>query len=178
MAAIRIKKIGGFNLKKKLRLLQRAKANHMPRLIANMAKNHFLEGFRKGAKKGGGQTDDSSSGWDRRKKETRQSRRRSILVKEGDLRKSIKVIAATWEKIIVGSREIPYAEIHNEGGIINATQSVPAHTRRSRGQVSLVKEHTRRMKSRIPKREFIGKSKKLERQIKNLVVKELDKILK
>jgi len=105
-----VKKIGSFGFKKfssKFRSFKKT----MPLIIANEAKNHFIEGFRKG----GGQTDASRSGWRARKRADSNSRSRAILVKSGDLRADIKNREVNFNRIVVGTRNIAYAVAHNEG---------------------------------------------------------------
>lgn len=84
----------------------------LPRLIANKAKNHFLEGF----KKGGGQTDASSSGWAARKKIDKKNKgKRAILVSSGALRNDLDVRKTTLEEIVLGTNDTVYASFHNDG---------------------------------------------------------------
>lgn len=73
---------------------------------------------------------------------------RAILVKTGHLRNSIRVRVATFDKIEIGSYGVPYAEFHNTGA------------------------------GKLPKRQFIGKSKVLEKKIKARIQSEMKKILK
>ncbi len=92
----------------------RNEKNKLPRIIANDIKNHFLLGFRKG----GGQTDKSIGGWRPRKYKTKADKAtkkiRGILILRGHLRDSIRVIMATFKKIVIGS-DLPYSARHNEG---------------------------------------------------------------
>ncbi len=73
---------------------------------------------------------------------------RAILVKTGHLRNSIRVRVATFQKIEIGSYGVPYAEYHNTGA------------------------------GRLPKRQFIGRSKVLEKKIKARINLEMKKILR
>lgn len=104
----------------------------LPRQIANIAKNHYLDGFRRGGK----QTDDSLTGWAKRKKEDKGKKRRAILVKTSALEKDLDVRKTTFREIVLGtSDDVPYGEYHNEGT------------------------------DKMPRREFLGDSKKLDRKI-------------
>jgi phage gpG-like protein len=138
---------------------------------------HFKEGF----EKGGGQTDHSADGWQEvqrretsdsgewkyssRKKNrkagkytgrfTKADRTRGILVGSGSakLKRAIRVIKQTWPKVelaTVGNDVNRYASVHNDGG------------RAGRG-----KGFT------MPKREFMGHSKKLEAKIKKAAEEKL-----
>ena len=119
----------------------------LPTILANEVKNHFLLGFRKG----GHQTDSSRFGWAPRKrirKRERNKGNRAILVDTGALRADIKIRKKTFNNIIVGTYNIPYAEYHNDGT------------------------------ERLPQREFIGQSKDLERKLFNTIITELNTIFK
>lgn len=100
-----IKKKGSFDLKKSIAKFRREKGA-LPNVLGNMAKNHFLEGFRTG----GGQTD--AGVWVPRKK---QDSGRALLVKSGILRKSIKLELATFALTKISSLGVKYAEPHNTG---------------------------------------------------------------
>lgn len=135
---------GDFNIKGLIQKLNQLKSN-LPIFIANDVENHFLDGFRKG----GGQTD---AGMWRPRRGDRDSGR-AILVKSGDLRADIKRREVNFKRIVVGTRNIAYAAVHNEGG----------RAGRGRGFTML-------------KREFIGKSRILESKIKFLIENELKKV--
>lgn len=119
----------------------------LPLQIANLALNHFLEGFRKG----GGQTDRSASGWRQRKRPDRgQARRgrRAILVKSGDLRRDVQVRRTTFREIVIGTLDTAaYATVHNDG--------LPSRN--------------------IPQREYLGDSRKLDQKIVKLSTSEMKK---
>ena len=96
--------------------------------------NNTLNWFLKGFREGGGRTD--AGKWQRRKRTAKRDSGRSILVDTGALRRDVKRIKATFKEIIIGTTRIPYARRHNEG-------------------------LTDKLGRRMPKREFIGDSKKL-----------------
>src|SRR3990167_465889 len=121
----------------------------IPIVIGNMALNHFLEGFRNDGRR----TDLSADGWAQRKKTEKRKTRRAILTgfpRGGALRKSIKVIRATPDEIIIASTGVIYAETHNEGD----------------------------PKRNIPQREFLGNSKVLEQKINAYLTNKIGMILK
>lgn len=108
------------------------------------AKNHFVKSFRNQ-----GFEDASIEKWQPRKGEIMSSgiakvrkkdkSSRAILVKTGDLRRSIKVLNKSYRSITLGS-DLPYAQIHNDGLYGNAYG---------------------KYRFKMPKRQFIGHSKKL-----------------
>jgi phage gpG-like protein len=135
-----------FNFEQKIREFQLSKRT-LPAIIGNMAKRHFVEGFRKG-----GFTDITFDPWAERKKKDRVdgngTNTRAILVKNGHLRRSIRVRVATFSLIEIGAYNIPYAVFHNTGA------------------------------GKMPKRQFIGESATLNRKIKARINKEFKDILR
>jgi phage gpG-like protein len=112
------------------------------------AKNHFVKSFRNQ-----GFEDDSIQRWQPRKNEIsggiarvrrKSAGSRAILVKTGDLRRSVRVISKSYRSIVVGS-DLPYAQIHNDGLYGNAYG---------------------KHRFKMPKRQFIGHSNKLIRQLR------------
>ena len=101
-------------------------------VISVEAKNHFTKSFADQ-----GFTDKGLVKWQPRKSRSRDDGR-AILVKTGNLRRSIRVISRSINEVVIGS-DLPYAQVHNEGG----------RTRRGR----------------MPKRQFIGESAVLNRKI-------------
>ena len=98
-----------FNFQLKIREFQLAKRN-LPVQIGNIAKRHFLKGFRDG-----GFTDEALEPWQARKRRDRNPKPRAILVKSGHLRKSIRVRVANFNLIEIGAYGVPYAVFHNTG---------------------------------------------------------------
>lgn len=98
---------GRFRIKENVVAFEKLKVE-APIIVANIAMNHFLEGFRNG----GGQTNASKGGWPKRKKEDKG---RAILVKSGDLRDSIHKKVVSFNQITIATKQIPYARRHNEG---------------------------------------------------------------
>jgi phage gpG-like protein len=111
MARTGIRRIGrGFELDRALANFEDFKRK-APKLIANESLNHYKKGFIQG----GGQTDDSKSGWEPRQPGARRNIGRGILVDTGALHRSLQVLKATFQEIIIGTTRIPYAARHNEG---------------------------------------------------------------
>lgn len=141
----------GFELDKSLRRFLRKKPKFMI-ILGRLAQSHFVAGFRTG----GGMTDDSRGGWLPRKRGTKADRRtrkrRGILIQSNKLRDSINYRPQAMKvKIIakaISPEGIDYAPVHNEG-IGN-----------------------------MPKREFIGHSKMLEKKVIARIRRELDTVFK
>ena len=93
-----------------------------------------------------GWTDEGLDPWAQRKRGNKADRRtgktRAILIDSGALRRSLSVQSASMKAIRVGSYGIPYAGRHNRG------------------------------LSGMPKRQFVGKSKKLSNKLELLVRRE------
>ena len=135
--------------------------------VGNTARVFFIDNFRKQ-----GFDDRTVTKWQPRKKEdsykhantARDVKRietrgtRAILVKTGDLRKSIIRNPANRAALTVKiSTDLAYAKIHNEGGMGKAY-----------GKHSF----------KMPKRQFIGDSYNLNEKVKAVIVKRLDKVFK
>jgi phage gpG-like protein len=137
----------GFNFDKKIKAMSRTNTR-IPRILANEALLFFKDSFKNEA------FSDKSVGsdpWAARKQKTKQDkatgRRRAILVQSGALRRSLRVVSARWNRIEVGSVGVKYAQYHNQG----------------------TDNH--------PKRQFVGKSKTLNRRLKAKLNREIRKIL-
>jgi len=105
--------------------------------------------FQEGFRKGGYQTDDSLSGWQKRKLGARRAGR-AILVDRGILWRDIKAKIIKFSQIVIGTSSLTddYASVHNEGI------------------------------GKMPKREFIGDSKKLNDSNEKIVEKYMDKVMR
>lgn len=141
-----IVKKGDFNIDSR-RLTKELKV--LPRIIGNIASNHFQEGFRRGGK----QTNKSLPGWKSRKagrgrKARERSRGRAILVDTGALRNDIDVRRTSANRVVVGTQDVKYAEYHNEGT------------------------------KNLPQREFIGDSDKLDKKVVKRIESAINKSLK
>lgn len=130
-------------------------------LIGNTAKNHFIQSFRNQ-----GFDDKSVQKWQPRKRNTYKTKggrivddsTRAILVKSGDLRRSIKLDTVNKANLkIVISSDLPYAKIHNEGL-----------------QGKAWGKHSFKM----PKRQFMGDSYNMNEKIKKVIINNLDKTFK
>lgn len=103
--------------------------------------------------------------------------RGSLMVKSGRLKRSIRKTAVTRNSVTIGT-DVPYAEAHNEGAVINQSINIKSHTRTRKGRESRVEAHKRRRMIKLPKRQFIGESAILLRRIERFVQREITEILK
>ena len=121
--------------------------NDFIRIMAIEAKNHFTNSFTDQ-----GFTDKKLEKWEPRKDDDEPSR--AILIKTGDLRKSIKV-ERKGEGVEVSS-DLPYAAIHNYGGEGMAWG---------------------KHKFKMPQRKFIGDSQVLIDKLLGILKRKLKQIL-
>jgi len=103
--------------------------------------------------------------------------RGSLMVRSGRLKRSIRKIAVARNSVTIGT-DVPYAEPHNEGAVINQTVNVRSHSRKRKGRSETVKAHKRKRKITLPERRFIGESAVLLRRVERLVQREINEILK
>ena len=110
----------------------------------------------------------SRQSWDKRKKADRGS----LMVRSGRLKRSIRKLSEGDYYVYVGT-DVPYAQIHNEGGTINKTVTVRTHSRTRKGRAETVKSHRRKMNLTMPKRQFLGDSKALGKRLERFANQEL-----
>lgn len=136
-----------FNFEQKIKQFEKFKRT-IPKRVGNIALNHFLESWDNEAFSDGSKGSDP---WAKRKSKTKRDQtagRRQLLIQSGSLKGSMRVRpGASFSQIAVGSYGIIYAERHNKG-----------------------------LKG-MPKRQFVGKSKMLDRRIWQLINKEIRDIL-
>jgi phage gpG-like protein len=103
----------------------------------------------------------------------------SLLIGKGSgrLKRSIRKIKVTQNSVTIGT-DVPYAQIHNEGGTIKQNVTIKAHSRQRKGRTERVKEYKRKRAFKIPQRQFIGESAILLRRIERMVQREMTEILK
>lgn len=130
-----------FNFKSKIAKFKAMKRS-LPIVVANAAKNHYVDSFKKG-----GFTDENLDPWEKRKAKDKRGGKRAILVKTGALRRSIRIVSATFSRIEVGSTGTKYAKRHNQG------------------------------LDGMPKRQFIGASRKLQKKIRLIIKRKMQEIL-
>ena len=87
-----------------------------------------------------GFTDTALEKWPKRKREDRNRKKRGILVKTGTLKRSVRVVSKTFNSVTIGSKTPgDYGEVHNEG----------------------LRSGRRGARFMMPKRQFMGNSRKL-----------------
>ena len=123
--------------------------------------------------------DKTAEKWQARKRPNRGS----LLLRTGRLKRSIRKIASGDYYVVVGT-DVPYAQLHNEGGTVNKVAQVKAHTRRVNATTRVigskivnVRAHNRKMNLTMPKRQFLGESELLMRRIEMHINRELNKEL-
>lgn len=173
-----IEKRGSFEFQKSLNLFKKEK-KMLPRIIGTISLRHFLIGFRKG----GGQTDEGK--WDARVFSTDKTRRnltRGTLVKSGALRRSLKVAKATFREIKLVTKGLKYAAIHNFGGKVRITKRSRkffwAMFKKTGLQEWKNLALTKKTSFNIPKREYLGDSKKLADKLERRILKEVNVVFK
>lgn len=166
-----------FNLAEQFNQFKTMKRN-LPKYIGNEAVNFYKRSFIRG----GFIEDTAVKKWDPPK--SKKKKGRATLIRSGRLRRSVRITRLGVDFVTVGS-DVPYAAIHNEGGRVNVSQSVGsfyrkayrvrAHTRTAGGKTKRIKAHSvaastvkafaRRMGFTIPKRQFMGLSRFLNRRL-------------
>jgi phage gpG-like protein len=106
MAKIRITRKGDFEMKRRIKEFNNLVRRGLPKIVGNEAVNFSKESFRKQ-----GFTDGSFKKWQSRK--NNKDKGRAILVKSGDLRRSIK--KRVRSKRVTISSNLPYSPVHNYG---------------------------------------------------------------
>lgn len=161
------------NIKNQMAKLKLFAKNDVQRIVGVEAVKFFKDSFIQQ-----GWTDVNTEPWKQRKTKDKGTKgNRKVLEKTGALMNSIQY-EIRGNKIVVMSKDIPYAQIHNEGGVISTTQKVRSHTRRTRSGRSKVRAHTRQIEFTMPKRQFMGNSQELNKKIELIIAKRIKKILK
>ena len=170
--------MGNSDFIKQLKLLQNSR--NIIKKIGADAVNFSKERFRSQ-----NWVDNTTEQWAKRKqtKESKQRSKRGVLTDTGRLRRSIRVISANEDRVIIGT-DVPYAQIHNDGGRFKATQRVRTHLRTEhfRSGVKVrehkVNAHTRVISINMPRRRFLGNSAVLARRIERVAAVEFNKLLR
>lgn len=174
----------GFNEARKIkaqRLKVQANIKAAVTIMGNDALNHFKSSFTNQ-----GFTDEGLSKWKPRKRSKRRGKSdssRAILVKSGTLKRSL-IKESTGLHSVKITTNVPYAIFHNEGGVMyrkpfkrTATRSVRIRgayrslgDERGRGKKVKImgKRHNVSATSyKLPKRQFVGHSRKLIDNLRN-----------
>jgi phage gpG-like protein len=166
--------------------------SYAPGMLGNTAVNFFLDRFR-----GQNWIGSTTEPWRKRKINNKQSQGRALLIKSGRLRRSIRITRISGLTVVIGT-DVPYAKAHNEG--FRGTVKVAAFTRHKYSKHSVgsgkfnksgsermktvqkfsgdiqVKAHTRRVN--LPRRQFMGYSPYLEKQLQRQLLNELIKSIR
>lgn len=172
------------DISRQLQEVRKLKAR-IPRIMGTEAVNHFKNSFRIEAFE-----DDWSrpERWKARSGFDKNKKRRAILTKTARLKRSIRITTLGGNFVIVGTN-VPYAKIHNEGGKVN----VPVTKKMRRFFWAMYYQNKKspevamRWKSlaitkrtsiqiNMPKRQFMGESKFLDKKITDFLLKEFQKI--
>ena len=110
--------------------------------------------------------------WAERKNKNRPG---SLMIGPGSgrLKRSIRKLSEGDYFVYVGT-DVPYAQIHNEGGEINKTVTVRTHSRTRKGRTETVKSHRRKMNIKMPKRQFLGDSNALAKRLERFANVEIN----
>ncbi len=138
--------------------------NHLPYFIGNTAVNEFKNNFKTESFFG--------KKWQARSSKYNRNKGRGVLTDTGNLRQSIQVLNHSSKQVVVGTHDnIPYAKIHNEGGILY----IPPHKRvSSKNKRFNVKGYS----YKLPKRQFMGDHPILRTQIKKEITNKLKTLFK
>lgn len=170
---------------------------YAPVMLGNDAVNFFLDSFKYQAWRG-------ANGWESWKPrkvnskwgKTKRNKGRALLVDTGKLRRSIRIVEAHFMQVTIGT-DVPYARAHNEGVRLGEIQNVKGYWRKQNRTERVrigksdrykdkrvydrnvwVGQHTRRINQNIPRRQFMGDSPYLTRQLNRRLEAELSKALR
>lgn len=127
-----------FNFDQAIKKLEQTKRS-LPKALANDTKKFFLASWEKK-----GWDDGVVKSWAPRKyNKNKRAAGRSILVKSGALRRAVNASlkSATFDSIKF-SVHLPYAQIHNDGGVINKQSRDIALRRRIDAKGNFIKQKT------------------------------------
>lgn len=160
----------------------------LPARVAVVTENFSKARFREQ-----GWRDTTAQPWAKRKRETSSDNGRAILVATGELRRSIHARARDMTIMVYSDK--PYAQAHNEGVSDTVTDRVSEHNRRSHSRkaytradgravaAATVAAHTvggftRKRNMNLPKRQFIGQSAALDKEITTTLEKSINMAIK
>ena len=171
----------------------------LPRKVGILAVNHFRNNFRQG-----GFVNNGLQPWKRTRRQEeggKDSKYSPLTSRRNHLMSSLQYQVGVGEVTI--TNPVDYAEIHNEGGIINSHPTVTPKLRkfawakvyalsgvRGKGKlpkdlpeaarkwkaIALTRKSKLNVTARIPKRQFMGESHELDEKVKKEVMKSIEKI--
>jgi phage gpG-like protein len=154
--------------------------HRLPVLVGNEVVNFALDNFKRQSWLG-----ETMQPWPKRKDPTKWGTKvkrpgRALLVLNGRLRRSIRVITHTMDSVTVGS-DVPYASVHNNGFRGNVHQVVNSYERKMKiktvggikSTTQFVTGHNRKINQRIPARRFLGNSPYLNARLQRVASAEI-----
>lgn len=158
----------------------RGKKKELPTILANETINYFKQSFK-------------NQGWENSPWKSRQTPSwgrsrgsRAILVQSGKLRRSFKVMRKNQRFIEIANTK-PYASIHNQGGKISITskqrgyfffKSNEARKKGRKEEARFWANMAQANQITIPKRQFMGRSRKLNTILKKKIASKLKEAFK
>jgi phage gpG-like protein len=173
---------------KKIGDIKRYARQDLPRHIGKLAVDHFRENFMQG-----GYMDDTLQPWKPSKRigvgKGASAGYGTLLSARKELYNSIRFAASEGKVVIISS--LPHSKIHNEGGTISQNITVTPKMRRFAWAkhyeagtadtkwkgLALTKKTSIARNITMPKRQYMGKSIELNRQIQERIMKDLKAIL-
>lgn len=165
---------GNFN--KIMKAVNQKIRDDIPPMLAVTARNFVLDNFKKEAWQG-----ETEEPWKPRKD---TNNKKELLVATGEGKNSINAHSEPYKAIIsVGGGDFSYMKYHNSGSNEVTTQNVKAFTRKikkgkHKGKEQNVRAFTRTVRHNLPRRQFIGRSPVLIKELKEIVIDELNKLNK
>lgn len=103
--------------------------------------------------------------------------RGSLMVRSGALVNSIRPSLVSSTKVIIsaGSGKVPYARVHNEGLRVRGIRYVRPHHNNNfmgSGRRVQIRSYAAKVDFKMPRRQFMGRSDKLDREIIDIIKKE------
>lgn len=146
----------------------------LPAIVGTEAVKFAMDNFRK-------QGFDTGSGvnkWPRRKPGAPRDKGRALLVDTGKGKRSIRAQVVSPTRVHI-TTDTDYMGVHNDGGQVTGTARVKAHVRRLKGGKRVqVKAHTRQVNFKMPQRQFIGPSLRLNQMVNDKFSRELENVFK
>lgn len=162
-------------IQKKYKNLKR----RLPRMVGQVAVNFSKDNFRRQGFLDGGRVNK----WKKRKYDN-GNQGKALLTQSSRLKKSVAIIRASPSEIVIGTRGVPYGNIHNEGGKVRQTVTNKqraffwAKYKASGNEMYKRMAMSSKLEIRIPRRKFMGDSTDLQQQMARKIKLELIKIFK
>jgi phage gpG-like protein len=163
---------------KKLREIERKYKNlkrRLPRVIGQIAVNFSKDNFRRQGFLDGGRVQK----WKKRKNNKGKEGRNILTGKSSRLKRSVQVIRTSSKEIVIGTPDVVYGQIHNEGGLLKKSKAALETKHKASGN-KLYKRiaEAAAVETRMPERRFMGNSTDLQKLMIEKINLELSKIFK